>query len=609
MQLALLTSVILLLVMVAAVLFALGRRHKRLRQRFETILGAIADAVITVDDHLRIRYLNPAARTLLGVKDAEAGNLLIGEALLERFPLFDSRGEQPLSDEVVRTVDATGGHSVCCEEQMVLRVPGQIERTVRITSASIPQLDSVRDQRVLVLHDITRQRLLNDQLVFQARHDALTGLLNRREFEHRLGSLLENTRRSERTHALLMIDLDHFKVVNDTCGHHAGDELLRQLTALMKARVRRSDVLARLGGDEFAIILHDCALETAVELGENLRRWISKFQYHDCDRSYSVGASIGLVAIDRDSDGLKEMLHYADVACYAAKDSGRGRVHVYEPDDEQVVRRSGDMGWASRVSEAIANDGFEFCVQELRSLDGVNRPRHLELLLRLVDENEPSGFVEPRRFLAAVERYHLALELDRWVVRHALAQVRELFGHDLGLLSINVTADAVSDQGFLDFALEQMRFQRVNPEMICWELSERTAVGQLQQATHFINVMREEGCRIALDDFGGSVSAFAYLKLMQVDYIKLAPDLITEIDDPISRATLQSVLNVARMTGVQAVAEGVEEMPVLERVKAMGAPLAQGYVLHRPQRLADYLAAASASAAGVSPGAEGLQSP
>jgi diguanylate cyclase (GGDEF)-like protein/PAS domain S-box-containing protein len=437
------------------------------------------------------------------------------------------------------------------------------------------------------LTDITASHELSQQLSYDASHDALTGLANRREFELRLQRALELTQATDATHAVCFMDLDRFKVVNDTCGHVAGDELLRQLGQVLEQKVRSADVVARMGGDEFAVLLHNCALGDAVQVAENLLKAVSAYQFAWGPKSFTLGVSIGLVLVNTHFRRIAQVMNAADAACYAAKDAGRNRVTVYEEDTAITERRTGEMEWVVRAKRALAENRLFLEAQPIRPLArGSMEMPHYELLVRMRDENGRA--VPPGAFLPSVERYNLAVRYDRWIIRAALEW---LHGHPQHLARvsrffINLSRDSVADAETADFIRQSMSHAGVDPRHVGFEISEGVAVGNLTRANQLINELRRMGCATSLDDFGSGVSSFAYLKALAVEYIKIDGMFVGSISqDKVDYAMVRSIKEIGHVMGKKIVAESVETDAVLDKLREIGVDYAQGFAVGLPAPL------------------------
>jgi len=438
------------------------------------------------------------------------------------------------------------------------------------------------------------ERAMADQLAYHASHDPLTGVLNRREFERCLGEALTRSKTQHQEHVLCLVDLDRFKLVNDTCGHAAGDSLLRQLTGLLQAQLRSGDSLARLGGDEFGILLESCPLDRGLALADTLREAVAQCRFSWEQHTFSVGASIGVVPITPFSGDLDEVVQAADAACYAAKDTGRNRVHLYQPDDRELTRRQGESHWAGRILAAIDQDRLElYCQPIVPVTDHGPTGEFVELLLRLRDED--GALIPPGSFLPAAERYDLLPAIDRWVVATALAALAGRYGGrgSVGdLYSINLSGASIGDETFLAFVRARLAEHRIPAKLICFELTETVAISDLAVAVEFIHELRALGCRFALDDFGSGLSSFAYLKNLPVDFLKIDGHFVRGIaHDSIDRAMVEAVNRIGHEIGLRTIAEFVESQAILDCLRELGVDYAQGYAIARPQPLADRLAA------------------
>lgn len=440
-----------------------------------------------------------------------------------------------------------------------------------------------------LVQDVTDVPRHSDDLAHRATHDPLTGMVNRWEFERRLESLLQSTREAGHQHALCYLDLDYFKEINDTCGHLAGDELLRELGRALPHGIREQDTLARIGGDEFALLLPECTLEEAQTAAATLRRIVEELRFSWEGKSFRIGASIGVAPVRADSGNLLDVLRAADSACAVAKATGGNRIHIQQDGFQQVTQRRGDPVLVSQIRRALDEGGFELHFQPIVALDVTERPgRRYELLLRLRREDaEP---LRPGDFLPAAERYNLAPRLDRWVIDRAFAW---LTGHpdhlrDLMYCGINLCAQSLTDEYFLDFVIERFQESHVPPERVCFELSETAAASHLSAALHFIETLRGLGCHFALDHFGTGMTSFAHLRRLPVAFLKIDGSIVKNIaHSPIDLATVKSINELAQVMGKQTIAQSVENETVLEALKLHHVRLdfVQGHHLGHPQPL------------------------
>ncbi len=436
-----------------------------------------------------------------------------------------------------------------------------------------------------VCEDTGESRQSYPELSYQATHDPLTALVNRREFERRLRRVLDTARTDNVEHALCYLDLDRFKIINDTCGHGAGDELLRQLSTVMLQRVRKRDTLARLGGDEFGALIEHCSLEQARRVANELARGVGEFRFLWEDKVFGVGASIGLVAIDASSEGVDEVMTAADRACYVAKGQGRNRIHVFRRDEAEVRHRRGLRQWADRLGHALEQERFRLWYQPIRPL-GADAPAGTccELLLRLRDER--GADILPGAFLPAAERHGLASRVDRWVVDTALTWLEGCASRVSAptLCAINLSGRSLADEGFLGYLLERLGTTGGAADRVCFEISETAAIANLSRASRFMAKLRSRGVRFALDDFGSGLSSFAYLKSLPVDFIKVDGVFVKDIvANPVDRAMVKSISDIGHVMGKQTMAEFVENDAILAQIRELGVDFAQGYAIGRPR--------------------------
>ncbi|MCU7850844.1 MAG: EAL domain-containing protein [Candidatus Thiodiazotropha sp. (ex Monitilora ramsayi)] len=430
------------------------------------------------------------------------------------------------------------------------------------------------------------RRHAEDQLQHMAFHDSLTNLKNRRELEQALTDALGNARRNNEIHSFMYLDLDQFKVVNDTCGHMAGDELLRQISALLKHQVRETDLLARLGGDEFGVILHNCSLAQAELLANKLRESVESHKFVWETRPFSTGVSIGLVDITPDSKSSDEILSNADMACFAAKSRGRNRVHVYTAEDDELALRRDEMQWISRINSALDEGRFLLYQQPIVSLRDDNAPRHAEILLRM--QGVGGEIIAPGAFIPAAERYDLMQRLDRWVVNSIFTYLGERTDlcREGRLHFINLSGTSLSDPDFFSYIQERMLHLKVPPASICFEVTETAAINNLNTTVSFIHEIREMGCSFALDDFGTGLSSFSYLKSLPVDFLKVDGSFVKQVEeDEMSRAIVDAINNIGHVAGLKTIAEFVEHDETYKVLQAMGVDFAQGYGISRPAPL------------------------
>jgi diguanylate cyclase (GGDEF)-like protein len=419
----------------------------------------------------------------------------------------------------------------------------------------------------------------------------LTGLINRNEFERRLERVLSSSQDATAEHALCYMDLDQFKVINDTCGHIAGDELLRTLGGVLKKRIRKRDSLARLGGDEFAVLMEHCSLPQAQKVAKDLIKDVGDFRFIWEGKNFSIGISIGLVPIIQ-ADNVTELLKRADIACYAAKDAGRNRVHVYLPEDEAMSQRHGEMQWVSQINHALEENRFQLYAQSIEPLaENTVSSIHVEFLLRM---NLDGKIISPGRFLPAAERYYMASKIDRWVID----SVFNMLVNNPGFLSrlyvgtVNISGQSIAEPDFLDYVVRRLKAFAIPGNKICFEITETAAISNLANASRFIHRVKKFGCKFALDDFGSGLSSFGYLKTLPVDYLKIDGLFVKDIvDDKIDFAMVKSIHEIAHVMGKATIAEFVESEAIKNKLREIGVDYVQGFAISRPRSVEELLRA------------------
>jgi diguanylate cyclase (GGDEF)-like protein/PAS domain S-box-containing protein len=553
------------------------------KERAQVTLECIGDAVITTDAARNIEYLNPIAAQLTGWSAAEAQ----GQPLQQVFNIINETSREPVESPVARCLRE--GSSIGLANHSILVRRDGSELAVADTASPIHDREGKVTGAVMVFRDVTQARTLAQQLAHQATHDALTGLTNRRDFEQRLERALANARADGAEHVLCYLDLDRFKVINDTCGHAAGDQLLRQLSAMLLEQMRSRDTLARLGGDEFGLLLEHCPLEQAWRIAEELLQTVQQFKFVWEGKIHSVGVSIGVVPITAASESLSAVLRAADMACYTAKGKGRNRVYVYQAEDVELAQRNSEMQWVARITKALEEDRFGlFCqpIAELVPHDGGRA--HYEILLRML---EPDGqVIAPEAFLATAERYNLMPAIDRWVVRQVvswLAAQPSESEQRAAVYSINLSAASLADHAMLDFIREQLILNQVPGSMLGFEIAEATAIANLTQAAHFFHEIRIMGCRTTLDNFGSAMFSIACLDVLQMDYLKIDGNFVKDIaQNRIAQALVDAINHVAHEMSARTVAGWTESPDILGALQEIGVDHVQGYVICRPLPLA-----------------------
>lgn len=552
------------------------------KEKAEVTLRSIGDGVITTDVDGKIDYMNPVAEELTGC----SSNKGFGKYLQDIITLR-SESSGLVINNILDSHSLSQDNPKLLDGDLVLyNHVNQLEYSVEISVSDLKDSAGQCRGSVMVFHDITKLRGMARELSYQATHDSLTGLINRAEFERRLNKAIEKTENHpEIQHALMYLDLDQFKIVNDTCGHIAGDELLKQLTYELRACVSDNNVLARLGGDEFGLLLINCSTSEAQQTAEEIRDIAQKFRFIWKEKVFEIGVSIGLVPITSECAGLTNALSAADSACYVAKDLGRNRVHIYHNDDKELAIRHGQMQWTQRIKQAIEEDRIILYQQKVFPLSENASGYYYEVLMRLIDENDK--LVSPATFIPAAERYNLMPAIDRQVIRSALSFFStegSLAENDI--FAINLSGQSLADESFLPFFTEQLEISGISPESICLEITETAAISNLAQASNFMSTLKKMGCRFALDDFGSGLSSFAYLKRMPVDYLKIDGEFILDInDDPIHHAMVESINHIGHVFGMKTIAEFVENQDILTTVTKLGIDYAQGFGVARPAPL------------------------
>jgi diguanylate cyclase (GGDEF)-like protein/PAS domain S-box-containing protein len=569
----------------------LAHQHELLR----VTLQSIGDGVITTDAAGLTAWMNPVAERMTGWTTAQAQ----GRPLDEVLHIVNEETREPALSPV--EVCLAEGRLVALASQTILISRDGEEYSIEDSASPIRSEAGEVLGVVLVFHDVTAQRRLSGEMAFRATHDSLTGLLNRAEFEVRLRHTLHTSQTDRKQSVMLFIDLDQFKLVNDTCGHEAGDQLLRQIARLLSELVRGSDAVARLGGDEFAVLLDRCTVEQGLKLAQKVCERMEEFRFIHQAQRFQVGASIGLVPVDERWPEIAGIMQAADASCYAAKEGGRNRVHQWSDTDKAMNARHGEMKWASRLAQALDEDRFVLFAQRIQALQTTPPGIHAEVLLRKV--NLDKTLSPPGAFLPAAERFHMITRIDRWVLDHAIAWMAAVPALEaIGMLSVNVSGQSVGDAAFQLWAIS--RLEQAGPRIchrLCLEITETAVVTSLADAAHFIEQVRAIGVRVALDDFGAGASSFGYLKSLPVDFLKIDGQFVRDlIADPLDQAAVRSFTDVAAVAGLRTIAEFVDNQPVMDKLRAMGVDYAQGYLVHKPAPIDELLTCVKAKEAALS---------
>jgi diguanylate cyclase (GGDEF)-like protein/PAS domain S-box-containing protein len=555
-------------------------KERKLYEIAQITLQSIGDGVIATDQHLVIEYLNPVAEELTGWRFEEAQ----GRHIDDIFRGFHEETCEPLENPLSVAIQRSRAIK-SVRPTLLIKRDGN-EMYIESTASPILDGSGAVSGGVLVIHDVSESRELNRKLSYHASHDILTGLVNRHEFDARLERALRSARARETSYALCHLDVDQFKIINDTCGHSAGDALLGQIGALLKTKIRWCDTLARIGGDEFGVLLESCSLEEAMQMADQLRETLRNHKFVWEERTFRLGCSVGVVPITGDSEEVAALLSAAESACTAAKAAGRNRVYSSQDNDIDLMRRRREMQWAARVNNALEESRFDLYRMSIQPLQKADPGAHFELLLRMRDE--AGNIVSPDNFIAAAERYGLMPAIDRWVIENALrwlvseADERER----LAMCSINLSGQSLGDDKFLPFVIDQFRRSGIDASKICFEITETAAIASFAQACRFIAALKELGCRFALDNFGTGLSSFGYLKHFPVDFLKIDGSFVKEIlHDPIDREMVCSIKAIGHLTGKLTIAVFAENFEIINMLRNLGVDYAQGYGIASPQRI------------------------
>jgi diguanylate cyclase (GGDEF)-like protein/PAS domain S-box-containing protein len=559
---------------------ALERAVERGRGMAWHTLDSIGEGIVTTDLDGHIDYLNGAAEMMAGCSRDAA----IGKQLGDLVSLVDEADRKELGDPVNRCLMEGCRIDLGRRTLLVSKSEGE-EISIELTAS--PIRDAAREivGAVVLLHDVSEIRGLTRQMSYQASHDPLTGLANRREFERRLEDAVAGAHGGSAGHVLCYLDLDRFKVVNDSCGHMAGDNLLREVATLIRDQVRDSDSVARVGGDEFGMLLKGCPLDKARQIADDVCAALRDYRFVWRDRIFNVGVSIGLVEISHETGTLEDLMGAADSACYVAKQKGRGRVHVYSARDEALARQRGEIVWLQRIQRALKEDRFELYVQPIVSVAGrVETGPACEVLLRMRDDD--NQIISPTDFMQAAERYHLMPNVDRWVLQAAFAAIASgaIKLPDSRSCTINLSGQTLGDPQFLDFVVDSLDRSGIPPHKVCFEVRESSVIANLSNAARFIAVLHGMGCQFALDEFGSGLGSFANLKSLSMDFLKIDGAIVRNLDsDDVSEAMVVAMITLAATMGIRVVAVYVENQAIFERVRDMGVDFAQGFAVGRPE--------------------------
>lgn len=552
------------------------------RRQAQVTLESLTEGVITTDTEGRIDYMNAAAEKLTGVGRDTA----MGKAFGDIVKLVDEGDQRDLGNPVERSLVQKQRVSMG-RRALLLQTDGKNEVSIDATASPIVVPDRGITGVVMVMRDVSELRGLTREMSYQATHDALTGLVNRREFERQISAAVESARTDNVRHVLCFMDLDRFKAVNDTCGHAAGDNMLREIAGIIRKHVRDSDVVARQGGDEFGMLLVGCPLDKACQIAEDVCRAVRDHRFVWQDRIFEIGISVGLVEISERSTSIEDVLSAADSACYVAKQEGRGRVHIYSARDEAAARQRGEIFWLRRLQTALRDERFELHVQPIISVAGrVPRGPALEVLLRMHDE--AGGLISPRDFLPAAERYHLIGTLDRWVVQATLAAIANggIRLPDARSVAINISGQSMAEDAFLDFVVSCLDHSQVKPEQLCFEVREGAVLRDLEHARRFIGVLHGMGCTFSLDDFGSDVGSLSSLQGLEIDFLKLDGSCTRNLMvNSVAQEVVSAVTRLSRAVGFKVIAEQVEDQSSFDGLRDLGVSFIQGNYVQEPRSM------------------------
>ena len=556
------------------------RKLTRQERLFSAILHSINDGIIATDMDLKVQFMNPVAEDITGFKEAAAR----AKNLSQFMALSDTKNQKDL----LANITQVGDRPVFFNDVSIKNALGQ-SLVVDGSITRIHERANATDGFVITLRDITELKRLSDTLNYQASHDRLTGLSNREEFSYKLGEVIKNVRLTGGSHALLVMDVDRFKAINDTCGNLAGDELLRQVASHIQTNIQRHDISARIGGDEFAIILMNCDADDTVNVAGRLQSAVQRQRFTWQDTTFPVTLSVGIVPIDREAGDIHAILAASDDACHISKEEGGNKTTVFHAQDSKFRRRRGDMEWIGKINRAVEENRFLLYYQTIEPLDfhGKLRPK-LELLLRLV--NEDGSIARPNDFIPAAERYNLMPQIDRWVVENSMRAFRLLQDQKSPLaecmFSVNLSGPSLLDDSLVDTVLHFLRKYALAAEDFCFEITETSAIQNLSYATRFMNRLKVEGFTFALDDFGAGFSSFGYLRTLPVDYIKIDGSFVQNIDESlVSYTMVDSINSIGHVMGLKTVAEFVKSEPVRNKLIELGVDYGQGYFFNEPKPL------------------------
>ena len=548
------------------------------REKALVTLHSIADGVITTDINAHVEYINPTAERITGWTLEHARGKHITEVFSPHADDNDNDFVHPVLDCLAQVKNIT------TPLIRLLTSHDQREFAIRESVSPIRDGNGLCIGAVLVFHDVSEIRNMSRQLSYQATHDTQTGLINRCEFEKRLTRAIERSHEYEEEHVLCYLDLDQFKVVNDTCGHIAGDTLLKNLASTMQTMIREHDTLARLGGDEFGLLIERCTLDDGINIAESLRNAINNFRFSWENKLFEISTSIGMVCLEKNSLGVNDVLSMADAACFIAKDHGRNRIHVFKADDAAINKQNNEMHWSYKIKHALEQDELALYSQTLQCINpDSSYPDYTEILLRM---NYQGQLIPPMAFIPAAERYNQMLQVDRWVIKKFFSTLQNYTGTapHKQIFAVNLSGNSITNKDFLAFIIAELEQSIISPECICFEITETAAISNLDYAKRFMQILKGMGCSFALDDFGSGLSSFNYLKYLPVDFLKIDGSFVRELhDDIVSRSMVESINKVGHVMGLKTIAEYAENKDIIRGLKEIGVDYVQGFGISMPQ--------------------------
>jgi len=567
---------------------SIDKKLKTQERWFSAILHSIEDGIIATDRENKIQFMNPVGAKIIGLREDQ----IKGQPLENVLTLIDENYLKPFILPFI--INKTQNSSGIFKNVLVKKPDGE-EVPVEGSYSQIRNRDNKVEGYVIVLRDISERRKMSEKLNYQISHDALTGLLNRAQFSESLLYFIKTARTENRQHAFLLIDIDQFRLINDTCGHAAGDELLLEATSIIKTVLRGSDICARMGGDEFGILLRDSNREQALHIATRLHSKLSERKLEWEGKTFNIHSSVGLVMIDSETKDIQNILAAADDAWHLAKEEGGRRIKVYETSNSLFLQRKGERQWITQLTRALEEERFQLYFQSIIPLseNNVGREEKCEILLRMIDEK--GEIISPADFIPAAERYNLMPSIDRWVVRTAMMmyqKIKDRQGENNPemMFTVNLSAESVTDEHFLDYIYTQLESYDIEPERFCFEITETAAISNMIKASKFIHELKEIGCTFALDDFGSGFSSFSYLKNIPVDFLKIDGSFVQDMHiNSLNSAMVEAINNLGHIIGIKTIAEFVNNASIIEKLIELGVDYAQGFEIAKPQPLKNLL--------------------